>query len=116
MCGCFLDRAGGGHNIERRGNGNGLFAFTLPSSGSKAAFVQEGLLVGAGRTAEDAVAVRETPEATDDIGMVFGPLRAFRKTGLPQQPDAADLVGKLLRMHERQVEKFTQSRIDPGVG
>ena len=42
------------------------------SSAGKPAGVEEGLLFGRGRAAQDAVAVREAPEPADDIGVLLG--------------------------------------------
>ena len=59
--------------------------------------------------------MRKAPEAPDDIGVVLGPFQAFGMAGRARQLDAAQLVGEVLRMHERQVEEFTQSAIDPRI-
>ena len=71
------------------------------------------MLFRRGLAAEDDIAVRKASEPANDPGMVFRPFQVFGMPGLPRQLDAADLVGQLLRMHERQIEEFAQLRIDP---
>ena len=54
-------------------------------------------------------------EPPDDIGVVLGPFQVLGMAGRARQLDAAQLVRQLLRMHERQIEEFPQSAVNPGV-
>ena len=50
--------------------------------------------------------MREAPEAADDVGMQFGIFEVLGIVGVAEQLHAAKLVGDLLGMHERQIEKL----------
>jgi hypothetical protein len=81
---------------------------TVAASTRKPAFVQEGLLFRRRRAPQNSVAVRETAEPPDDRGVVFGVFEVVCPARLAEQIDAAELVRKMLRMHEGQVEKLAQ--------
>src|SRR5713101_4708193 len=74
-----------------------------PGSAGKAAGVEEGLLLGPGGTAQHRVAVRE---AAEDVGMLLGIFGESIIAVAARQHQAAFLVRKILRMHERQIEKL----------
>src|SRR6185437_2378999 len=90
-------------------------AFTWMSSSGKSVRVEESLLLGARRPPEREITVREAPEAADDIGMQLGIFEVLGIGRIAEQFDSAKLVGDLLRMHERQIEKLAQRRVDPCV-
>src|SRR5712692_3203949 len=77
-----------------------------PGSAGKAAGVEEGLLLGPGGTAQHRVAVREAAEAADDVGMLLGIFGESIIAVAARQHQAVFLVRKILRMHERQIEKL----------
>src|SRR5690242_482837 len=77
-------------------------------SAGKSALIEKGLLLGRGRAAENAVAMGKAAEPADDIGVVFGIFQVTRIARFAKQIDAAELIGNLLRMHERHVEKLKQ--------
>src|SRR5205085_9130187 len=61
----------------------------------------------AGLAAEQRVPVRETAESSDDVGVILGVFPVLL-AGLREQLHTSFLVGELLRMHERHVEKLPQ--------
>src|SRR4029077_15905178 len=70
----------------------------------EAARVEERLLLGRRRAAEDRVAMRESAEAADDVAVLFGAFQAcvVRRA---VELDAALLIVRVFRMYERQEEK-----------
>src|SRR5579871_984087 len=84
-------------------------------SSGKAAGVQEGLFLRRGDASEDMVAVREAAEPADDVGVLLGVAKVLGIVSVSEQLDAAELVGQMLGMLERQIEKFEQGWIDPRV-
>src|SRR5258708_30948430 len=83
-------------------------AFTVLSSAGKASGVKECLFLGRRCAPQDAVTVRKAAEPADDIGMVLGIFPVFGIGRAAEQLDAAQLVGQMLRMHERHIEEFEQ--------
>src|SRR3977135_4102616 len=90
--------------------------FTVPSSAPKSATIEKGLFLRRRRAPQDGIAMRKAPEPADDIGMILGVFQIVRLPTLAEEFDATQLIGQMLRVHERQVEKFQQDRLDPGVG
>src|SRR6266516_793497 len=86
-------------------------AFTVPSSVPKSATIQKGLFFRRRRAPQDAIAMRKAHEPADDIGMILGVFQIVRLPALAKELDATQLVGQMLRMHQRHVEKFQQSRL-----
>src|SRR5262249_38791445 len=75
-------------------------------SACKAAGVEEGLLLRPGGAAQRRVAVREPPEATDDVGMSLGVFRELIVAVAARERDAAFLIGDVFRVLERQIEEL----------
>ena len=51
-------------------------------------------------------------EPPDNIGMFLGIVEVIGIAGFAEEVDATQLVGQMLRMHERHVEKFQQGFVD----
>ena len=75
-------------------------------SACKAAGVEEGLLLRPGGAAQRRVAVREPPEAADDVGMSLGVFRELIVAVAARECDAAFLIGDVFRVLERQIEEL----------
>src|SRR5215467_6524517 len=75
-------------------------------SACKAAGVEEGLLLRPGGAAQRRVAVREPPEATDDVGMSLGVFRELIVAVTARERDAAFLIGEVFRVLEREIEEL----------
>src|SRR5262245_22394489 len=75
-------------------------------SSRKAASVEEGLLLRAGGAAQRRVAVREPPEATDDVGMLLGVFRELIVAVAARELHAAFLIGEIFRVLEREIEEL----------
>src|SRR5215467_14650045 len=91
---------GDGDLIERRA------CAPCMRSACKAAGVEEGLLLRPGGAAQRRVAVREPPEATDDVGMSLGVFRELIVAVAARERDAAFLIGDVFRVLERQIEEL----------
>src|SRR6185437_934237 len=78
------------------------------NSAGKTAAIQECLLFGRRGTAEHGIAVREAPEAADNIGVYFRPFQPIRIARRLVKGDAALLVGNILGMFEGQIEEAAQ--------
>src|SRR2546426_12599745 len=91
-------------------------AFTVASSARKAACVQKRLLFRGCCAVQYPIAMRKTPKPADDVGVVEGVFQLFGVAELAEQLDATELVGQMLRMHERHVQEFQQHGIDPRIG
>src|SRR5215471_14471128 len=72
----------------------------------KAAAVEEGLLLRPGGAAQRRVAVRESAEATDDVGMLLGVFRGLIVAIAARERDAAFLIGEVFRVLEREIEEL----------
>jgi len=75
-------------------------------SAGKAAIVEKGLLLRRRGAAQNRVAMREPPEAANDTGMTLGILAELVIAVAARQLQAAFLVGKVFRVHERQIEEL----------
>src|ERR1700750_312745 len=75
-------------------------------SACKAAGVEEGLLLRPGGAAQRRVAMREPPEATDDVGMALGVFRELIVAVAARERDAAFLIGDVFRVLERQIKEL----------
>src|SRR5262245_40939372 len=75
-------------------------------SAGKSACLEKALLVRPARTAQDRIAVREASEAPNDVGVPLGICREFSIAVVARELQAAFLVGKILRMHQRQIEEL----------
>ena len=75
-------------------------------SACEAALVEKPLLFLRGVTAEQRVAMGEASEADDDSAMFLSERQTLGRTVGPVQGEAMVLVGELLGMHERQIEKL----------
>src|SRR5262245_10983138 len=84
-------------------------------SARKAAGVEEGLLLRLGGAAQDRVAVREAPEAADDVGMSPGVSRELIVAIAARERHAAFLIGEIFRVLERQIEELALGMRDPPV-
>src|SRR5262249_12339830 len=67
--------------------------------------VEKSLLVRSGLSPEDDIAVRKPAKPANDIGVNCRPLQSVRIAACARKFDAALLVGKILGMLERQIEK-----------
>src|SRR5262249_54983779 len=74
-------------------------------SAREAAAVEERLLLRGGCAAEHGVAVGESAEAADDVGVQFRPFEGVGIAARAVERDAALLVGEILGMLERQIEE-----------
>src|SRR6267378_6673136 len=90
--------------------------FTVLSSAGKSAALEKGPFSRRRRAPQHAIAMRETPEPADDVGVILGVFQIVGVAGLAEEFDATKLVGQMLRMHERHVEKLQQCRLDARVG
>src|SRR5882672_6913570 len=90
--------------------------FTVPSSAPKSATIEKGLFFRRRRPPQDGIAVRKASEPADDVGMILSVFQIVRLAGLAEEFATTQLVGQMLRMHERQVEKFQQYRLNAPVG
>ena len=81
------------------------FAMRTPSAG-EAAGVEKGLLVRCRSAAEHRVAMRETAEAADDVGVELGPFQQFGVARPRAQREASFLIGERFGMLERQIEEL----------
>src|SRR6516225_12494851 len=84
-------------------------------SARKAAGVEEGLLLRLGGAAQDRVAVREAPEAADDVGMSLDVSRELIVAIAARERHAAFLIGEIFRVLERQIEELALGMRDPPV-
>src|SRR5215813_8568406 len=84
-------------------------------SARKAAGVEEGLLLRPGGAAQRRVAVREPPEATDDVGMLLGVCHELIVAVTARELNAAFLIGEIFRVHQRQIEELALAVRDPPV-
>src|SRR5262245_66420382 len=75
-------------------------------SARKAAGVEEGLLLRTGGAAQRSVAMRESAEATDDVGMLLGVFRELVVAVAAREFHAAFLIGEIFRVLERQIEEL----------
>src|SRR5262249_3446268 len=71
-------------------------------SAGKSAGIEEGLLVRPGGEAQHRIAMREAPEAADDVGMLLGVFGEFIIAILARQLQAAFLIDEIFRVHKRQ--------------
>src|ERR1043165_3653309 len=74
----------------------------------EAAVVEELLLRRRGHAAEDRVAMRETAEAANNIGVDLGPFQAIGIARRFVKRQAAFLILHVFRMLERQIEEAAQ--------
>src|SRR5215472_6971174 len=72
----------------------------------KAAAVEEGLLLRPGGAAQRRVAVWESAEASDDVGMLLGVFRELIVAVAARERDAAFLIGEIFRVLEREIEEL----------
>src|SRR5215831_5738650 len=84
-------------------------------SARKAAGVEEGLLLRPGGAAQRRVAVREPPEATDDVGMLLGVCHELIVAVAARELNAAFLIGEIFRVLEREIEELALGVRDPPV-
>ena len=84
-------------------------------SARKAAGVEEGLLLRPGGAAQDRVAVREPPEAADDVGMSLGVSRELIVAIAARERHAAFLIGEIFRVLEWQIEELALDMRDLSV-
>jgi hypothetical protein len=75
-------------------------------SASKAAIVEKGLFLRRRGAAQGRVAMREAPEAANDIGVVLGVFTELIIAVAARQLQAAFLVRQVFRVHERQIEEL----------
>src|SRR5262252_8974528 len=75
-------------------------------SARKAAGIEEGLLLRPGGAAQRRVAVRESAEATDDVGMLLGVFRELIAALAARERDAAVLIGEIFPRLERDTEEL----------
>src|SRR5207248_11434767 len=78
-------------------------------SAGKPAIVEKGLLLRRRGAAQDRVAMRETSEAANDIGMPLGVFAELIIVVAARQLQAAFLVREVFRVHERQIEEHWRS-------
>ena len=64
------------------------------------------MLLRTGGAAQRRVAVRESAEATDDVGMLLGVFRELVVAVAARERDAAFLIGEIFRVLEREVEEL----------
>ncbi len=81
----------------------------------KTTIVEESLLVLCGLASKQAVAVRESAEPADDLGVLPRVFQVLGIVGVLKQRDAVQMVGQLLGMHEGHIEEFEQGRVDPAI-
>src|SRR3954447_1501814 len=91
-------------------------AFTVLSSAGKPSGVEEGLFFGRHFASQNAVTMRKASEPADDVGVPLGISDVLVVGGGAEQLDAAQLIGQMLRMHERHIEEFEQRRLDARIG
>jgi hypothetical protein len=75
-------------------------------SARKPAAIEEGLLLRPGGAAQRRVAVREPPEATDDVGVSLGVFRELIVAVAAREREAAFLIGEIFRVLEWQIEEL----------
>jgi hypothetical protein len=87
-------------------------SFTVLSSAGKSAKIEKRLFFRRRGSSQNIIAMGKAPEPADDVGMILGIAEIVAIARVTKQFDAALLVGQMLRMHERHVEKFQQGRLD----
>src|SRR5258708_25704129 len=75
-------------------------------SARKPGAIEEGLLLPPGGAAQRRVAVRESPEATDDVGVSLGVFRELIVAVAAREREAAFLIGEIFRVLEWQIEEL----------
>ena len=84
-------------------------------SARKPAAIEEGLLLRPGGAAQRRVAVREPPEATDDVGVSLGIFRELIVAVAAREREAAFLIDEIFRVLEWQIEELALDMRDLSV-
>src|SRR4051812_47498577 len=75
-------------------------------SAGKAAGVEKGLFARCRGAAQNCVAMWESPEATDDVGVQLRPFQSFGIIIGAKEPEATLLIGSVFGVLERNIEKL----------
>src|SRR5262249_43506896 len=84
-------------------------------SARKAAGVEEGLLLRPGGAAQRRVAVRDPPEARDEVGMLPGVCNELTVAVAARELNAAFVMGEFSRMREGEIEELARGGGAPPV-